>query len=129
MTPHTTTTTDLCPLQGAIPFGGEHSHLHDDLGDIADRGLFGIVWFAFLLGFAHDAESEIIGLCAGSTHCLELVGVYAITGITGIIELSMLLIAGYGHYEEQFKQYTPYLPAFSLVLLLITGAGFIIGVF
>jgi hypothetical protein len=41
----------------------------------------------------------------------------------------MLLIARYEHYKETVEQYTPYLPAFSVTVLIIIGFGFIIGVF
>ncbi len=114
-------------LKGIIPFVGEHSHA--DIDDAADRGLLGIAWFAFLLGFAHEEEFEIIALCAGSNYCLELMSAYAITVIVGIVGFTMLLIAGYQHYEERVERYTPYLPAFSAAVLVIMGTGFIIGVF
>lgn len=112
-----------------IPFAGGHSHSQESLDDAADRGLFGIAWFAFLLGFAHEEEFEIIALCAGSNYCLELMSAYAITVIVGIVGLTMLLIAGYQHYEEKVEQYTPYLPAVSAAVLIGMGVGFIIGVF
>lgn len=95
----------------------------------ADRGLFEIAWVAFVLGVAHEEEFEIIALCAGSTHCLELMGVYAVTVIAGIVTLTLLLIAGYQRSEETVRQYTPYLPAFSAVVLSIMGVGFITGLF
>lgn len=116
-------------LKGFIPFVGGHSHSHDGPEEAADRGLVGIAWFAFVLGFAHEEEFEIIALCAGSNHCLELMSAYALTVIVGIVGLTMLLIAGYQHSEEKVAQYTPYLPAFSAVVLIIMGFGFIIGVF
>jgi ABC-type nickel/cobalt efflux system permease component RcnA len=107
---------------------GGHSHEHrTEPATDADRGLFGIAWFAFVLGFAHEEEFEIIGLCAGSTHCLELMAAYALTVIVGIVALTMLLIAGYEHYEERVERYTPYLPAFSAAVLIIMGVGFITG--
>jgi nickel/cobalt exporter len=116
-------------LKGFIPFVGGHSHAHDAPDETADRGLLGIAWFAFVLGFAHEEEFEIIALCAGSTHCLELMSAYALTVIAGIVGLTMLLIAGYQHSEEKVQQYTPYLPAFSAAVLSIMGVGFIVGVF
>ncbi|SFC74994.1 High-affinity nickel-transport protein [Halobiforma haloterrestris] len=116
-------------LKGFIPFVGGHSHSHEDPKETADRGLLGIAWFAFILGFAHEEEFEIIALCAGSTHCLELMSAYALTVIAGIVGLTMLLIAGYQHSEEKVEQYTPYLPAFSAAILIIMGVGFITGVF
>jgi ABC-type nickel/cobalt efflux system permease component RcnA len=116
-------------LKGFVPFVGVDSHPHDDPEEAADRGLLGIAWFAFVLGFAHEEEFEIIALCAGSNHCLELMSAYALTVIAGIVGLTMLLIAGYQHSEEKVEQYTPYLPAFSATVLIIMGVGFIAGVF
>ncbi|WP_408959615.1 hypothetical protein [Natrinema sp. 74] len=107
----------------------DHGHSHDDLEPDADRDLLGIAWFAFVLGFAHEEEFEIIALCAGSTHCLELMSAYALTVIVGIVGLTMLLIAGYQHYEERVEQYTPYLPAFSAAVLVAMGVGFAVGLF
>ena len=62
--------------------------------DAAERGLFGIALFGFLLGFAHEEAFEISALCAGSNHCLELMAAYAITVVVSIVGLTMLLIAG-----------------------------------
>lgn len=119
----------LSRLKRFIPFVGGHSHSHENLDEAADRGLLGIAWFAFVLGFAHEEEFEIIALCAGSNHCLELMTAYALTVIVGIVGLTMLLIAGYQHSEEKVEKYTPYLPAFSAAVLIVMGCGFIIGVF
>jgi len=114
-------------VKGYLPFVGGHSH--GNLDEATDRGLFGIAWFAFLLGFAHEEEFEIIALCAGSNYCLELMSAYAITVIVGIVGLTMLLIAGYQHSQERVEQYTPYLPAFSAVVLTVMGVGFMVGLF
>jgi hypothetical protein len=40
-------------LEGFVPFVGERSHSRGTLDDAADRGLLGVAWFAFPLGFAH----------------------------------------------------------------------------
>jgi ABC-type nickel/cobalt efflux system permease component RcnA len=116
-------------LKGLVPFLGGHSHSHGNLDDAADRGLLGIAWFAFVLGFAHEEEFEIIALCAGSNHCLELMSAYAVTVVVGIVGLTMLLIAGYQRYEERVERYTPYLPAFSAAVLVVMGVGFVVGLF
>ncbi|ADJ15254.1 hypothetical protein C497_13321 [Halalkalicoccus jeotgali B3] len=105
------------------------SHSHGSPDEAAERGLLGIAWFAFVLGFAHEEEFEIIALYAGSNHCLELMSAYAITVIVGIVGLTMPLIAGYQHSEERIETYTPYLPAFSAAVLIIMGVGFITGLF
>ena len=116
-------------IKRALPFVGGHSHDHGNLDEAAERGLFGIAWFAFLLGFAHEEEFEIIAMCAGSTHCLELMSAYALTVVVGIVGFTMLLVAGYEHYEERVERYTPYLPAFSAAVLVVMGLGFVSGVF
>jgi nickel/cobalt exporter len=117
----------LARVRRYVPFIGGHSGSHGSLDEATDRGLYGIAWFAFVLGFAHEEEFEIIALCAGSTYCLELMSAYALTVIVGIVGLTMLLIAGYEHYEETVEQYTPYLPAFSAAVLTVMGLGFISG--
>ena len=116
-------------LRGGLPFVGGLPDIHGRLDEQANRGLWGIAWFAFLLGFANQEEFEIIAPCAGSTHCLELMTAYALTVITGIVGLTMLLIAGYQHYRERIERYTPYLPAFSAGVLVVMGVGFIANVF
>ncbi|RJT04746.1 hypothetical protein [Halococcus sp. IIIV-5B] len=121
----------LSRIKGYLPFVGSHSHSHEasDASETADRGLLGIAWFAFVLGFAHEEEFEIIGLCAGSNYCLELMTAYALTVIVAIVSLTLLLVAGYQHSEERVERYTPYLPLFSAVVLIIIGFGFITGLF
>ncbi|MFC6837903.1 hypothetical protein [Halomarina ordinaria] len=119
----------LARITQALPFGGGHSHDHESMDEPTDRGLLGIAWFAFLLGFAHEEEFEIIALCAGSDYCLELMSAYAVTVIVGIVGLTMLLIAGYEQYEEEVEKYTPYLPMLSAAVLVLMGAGFILGLF
>ena len=80
-----------------------------------------------MLGFAHEGEFEIIGLCAGSTHCLELMTAYALTVIAGIVGLTMLWVAGYERYEERLERYAPHLPLVSAAVLVTIGAGFVLG--
>ena len=123
-------------VRGVLPFvetgsqdHGDDGHGHGGLEEAADRGLWGIAWFAFVLGFAHEEEFEIIALCAGSTYCLELMLTYALTVVAGIVGLTLLLIAGYEHSEERVAALTPYLPAFSATVLVAMGVGFVLGVF
>ena len=113
-------------LKTLVPFvGGGHAHGEMD----TDRGLLGIAWFAFVLGFAHEEEFEIIALCAGSDACLELMSAYALTVVVGIVGLTMLLIAGYQRCEERVERYAPYFPVFSAVVLVVMGVGFVTGIF
>ncbi|WP_137286030.1 HoxN/HupN/NixA family nickel/cobalt transporter [Halorussus salinisoli] len=117
----------LGKLKMAVPFVGGHSH--GSAEEAAERGLWGIAGFAFVLGFAHEEEFEIIAMCAGSDYCLSLMTVYALTVVVGIVTLTLLLIAGYQRYEERVERYTDYLPAFSAAVLIVMGLGFISGLF
>jgi nickel/cobalt exporter len=118
-------------IESKLPFvgGDDHDHSHPDPGDAADRGLVGIAGFAFLLGFAHEEEFEIIGLCLGSSHCLTLMLVYALTVIVGIVGLTLLLIAGYERYEDRVEKYADHLPTVSAAVLIVMGIGFVLGLF
>jgi ABC-type nickel/cobalt efflux system permease component RcnA len=121
----------LARVRGFLPFVGgySHEHGHGSIDEATERGLLGIAWFAFLLGFAHEEEFEIIALCAGSTRCLELMTAYALTVILGIVVLTMALIAGYSRFEERVERYASYLPVVSAAVLMIMGLGFVLGLF
>jgi nickel/cobalt exporter len=82
-----------------------------------------------LLGFAHEEEFEIIGLCLGSSHCLSLMLVYAVTVIVGIVGLTLLLIGGYERYEDRVEAYADFLPRISAGVLIVMGIGFMGGLF
>jgi len=116
----------LSRVNGWLPDRPDHAHAAAP--ETGDRGLFGLAWFAFVLGFAHEEEFEIIALCAGTTDCLELMTAYALAVILGIVGLTMSLIAGYSRAEARLGRYTPYLPAVSAGVLIIMGFGFIAGV-
>ena len=65
----------------------DHSHDHDhglSTDDVDEAGLWGIVTTAFVLGFAHEEEFEIIGLCLGLRYCLELMLVYALAVLVAL---------------------------------------------
>ncbi|WP_435181569.1 hypothetical protein [Halorussus sp. AFM4] len=118
-------------LKTAMPFvgGHGHGHGHGSAEEAAERGLWGIAGFAFVLGFAHEEEFEIIAMCAGSSYCLSLMTTYALTVVAGIVTLTLLLIAGYQRYEQRVERYTAYLPAFSAAVLILMGLGFVTGLF
>jgi len=129
---------------GVREYRGEHSHSHGsghdhddhhthDHGDhdtdaFEGKGLLGIAWVAFVLGFAHEEEFEIIALCAGSDRCLELMTAYALTVVVAIVALTLALVAGYQHFEERVEAYAHHLPTVSAAVLVLMGVGFLTGV-
>ncbi|RYJ13472.1 hypothetical protein ELS19_05505 [Halogeometricum borinquense] len=119
----------LARLTSALPFVGGHSHSHRLGSDPAETSLWSIAWFAFLLGFAHEEEFEIILLCTGSNYCLELMTIYALTVIVGIVSLTLLLVAGYYRYEDRVESVAEHFPTISAAILISMGLGFLFGVF
>jgi nickel/cobalt exporter len=117
----------LARLRSALPSLG-HSHDHDDLEGAADEGIWSIAVTAFVLGFAHEEEFEIIALCAGSSLCLELMLAYALAVIVGIVGLTLLLVAGYERSEDRVERLAEHFPTISAVVLIAMGAGFVAGV-
>lgn len=113
--------------------GHTHAHAHghnhgDGAVEDADKGLWPMAAAAFALGFAHEEEFEILGLCAGSELCLELMLAYALTVIAGIVALTLALIAGYDRWRHRLEQWAPHLPKVSAAILILMGTGFIAGV-
>ena len=105
--------------------GHEHGEPHQRNGG---NGLWRIAGAAFVLGFAHQEEFEIIGLCAGSEFCLEIMVVYALAVILAIVALTLLMIAGYRRLEGRLEHVARHLPKFSGAILIAMGAGFIAGI-
>jgi nickel/cobalt exporter len=116
-------------VTSALPSAGAHSHGLGSMDDAAEQGLWGIAGFAFLLGFAHEEEFEIIAICTGSSYCLELMLIYAVTVVVGIVGLTLALVAGYHAFEERVERLSAHFPTISGVVLLGMGFGFLLGVF
>ncbi|MFC6825896.1 hypothetical protein [Halopelagius fulvigenes] len=115
-------------LRGVLPSGG-HSHDHDrSEPDASETSLRSLASFAFVLGFAHEEEFEIILLCSGSNYCLELMTAYALAVVAGIVGLTLLLVAGYYRYEDRVEAVAPYFPTLSALVLIAMGLGFVLGV-
>ena len=107
--------------------GQSHHHNHD-VGHGPDKSLWAIAGAAFALGFAHEEELEIIGMCAGSELCLELMLLYAVSVILAIVALTLALIAGYDRWRHRLEHWAPHLPKISAGILIMMGVGFVTGV-
>jgi len=118
-------------VRRVVPFVDQsgHSHSHDHLDETPDRGLYGMAALAFALGFTHNEEFDIIAICTGSSYCLELMFLYSLAVITSLVGVTLLLVAGYQRYEDRLEDYAEYLPAFTAIILIVMGVGFILGIF
>lgn len=120
----------LARARALLPFVGGNGNPRDWTSVSDGTGLLGITWTAFVLGFAHEEEFEIIGLCTGSpSYCLPLMLVYSLAVIVALVALTLGLVAGYERYEERVGQYVPYFPIVSAVVLWAMGIGFVLGLF
>ncbi|MDS0293068.1 hypothetical protein [Halogeometricum luteum] len=125
----------LTRLKSALPFVGGHSHSHSHDrshgfdGDASGTTLWSLAWFAFVLGFAHEEEFEILLLCTGSSYCLELMSAYALAVLAGIVSLTLLLVAGYYRYEDRVESLAEHFPTISAAILILMGLGFLTGLF
>lgn len=133
----------LWQLRGALRGGGHHHAHHDhhhhrhhhgdkhDHGHAAEPGaatsLWGLAGAAFALGFAHEEEIQMIGICAGTDLCLTLMLIYALAVVLAITTLTLLLIAGFEHFRHRLAHLAPYLPVVSAVILIAMGTGFMAG--
>jgi len=115
----------------------DHSHDHDDGGHSHDHGLsaddpnglWGIAGAAFLLGFAHEEEIQVLGFCTGASgQCVELILVYALAVVIALVALTLLLVAGFDRYEERMAGYAEYFHYVSGGVLVLMGLGFVAGV-
>jgi ABC-type nickel/cobalt efflux system permease component RcnA len=126
----------LWELRGHHGYGHGHQHVHGhdrdhghaERGAAADKGLWGLAGAAFALGFAHEEEFQIIGLCAGSDFCLELMLAYAFAVVLAMVALTLLLIAGYQRWRHRLEHWAPHLPKVSAGILILMGVGFVAGV-
>ena len=113
---------------------GHHHHGQPENGNgepsqrQGEGGLWRIAGAAFVLGFAHEEEFAIIGLCAGSELCLEIMVVYALVVILAIVALTLLMIAGYRTLQHRLEHVARHLPKLSGAILIAMGAGFIAGI-
>jgi hypothetical protein len=107
---------------------GQHGHDHTLSADDS-RSLWGLASSAFVLGFAHEEEFEILGFCTGATdQCLPLMLAYAAAVVLALVALTLLLMAGFERYEERVGRWAEHFPTLSAVVLVLMGLGFILGV-
>jgi ABC-type nickel/cobalt efflux system permease component RcnA len=115
-----------------------HSHAHAGVEDepqhahtgeqAARRGLWGIVAFAFALGFAHEEEFAVVALCAGRASCWGVMGVYAVAVAASILALTLASVATFNRFETRLARWERYLPNVSALVLALMGFAYLLGV-
>jgi threonine/homoserine/homoserine lactone efflux protein len=107
-----------------------HHHGEESEGDQATlsrerRGFFGLLLFAILLGFAHEEEFQILGICAGEiTHCFSLMILYAGSVILALTLATLLFL--HSPRLLPLKGFERFLPWLTGILLLATGVRYLL---
>ncbi|MFC7228139.1 hypothetical protein N0B31_12070 [Salinirubellus salinus] len=116
------------PALGETDGGHGDGHAHALSAD-DPRGLWGLASSAFVLGFAHEEEFEILGFCTGATdRCLPLMLAYAGAVVLALVGLTLLLVAGFERYEDRVGRWAEHFPTVSAAVLVLMGLGFLAGV-
>jgi len=54
--------------------------------------------------------------------------VYAVAVLVALVALTLLLVAGFEHYEDRVARLAEHFPTISAAVLILIGLGFIFGV-
>lgn len=116
---------------GIKEFLHKHHHSHDPAVHDPDRlsqgkgGFAALLLFAILLGFAHEEEFQILGICAGElNHCFSLMIFYALSVILSLTLTTILILLS--PRLLPLKRIEPVLPWLTGFLLLLTGIRFLV---
>lgn len=96
-------------------------------GEAADNGLWGMIAFAFALGFAHEEEFSIIALCAGRANCWAVMAPYAAAVAASILGLTMISVATFNRFRSRLEPWAGHLPLLSGLILGLIGFGYLFG--
>lgn len=105
---------------------GGHSHVEERPKPGED--LWGIVAFAFALGFAHEEEFAIVALCAGKTSCWWVMGTYALAVAGVILALTLVSVAAVDRFRQRLDPWRERLPRISAVILVGMGLLYAAGI-
>ena len=99
------------------PGQSQHTHWHKHSIDIA-LGLWGLAWFAFLLGFAHEEEFALLALVASGINAWVLMISYGVAVLLGLIIVTVASVKIYKALQPKLIRYERYIPKISAGLLV-----------
>lgn len=98
------------------PGQGQHSHMHRHAAEVA-LSLWGIVSFAFVLGFVHEEEFALLALVAGGANAWLLMISYGVSVLLGLIVVTLIGVKVYKHLQPKLSQYERYIPKAGAAIL------------
>ncbi len=102
-----------------------HNHSHEHLTGVA-LSLWGLAWFAFILGFAHEEEFALLALVAGGVNAWVLMLSYGVAVLLGLIAVTIGGVKIYKTLQPKLMRYERYVPKISAVILAVMAIVIII---
>lgn len=100
------------------PDEGQHSHQHKHTTGIA-LSLWGLVTFAFILGFAHEEEFALLALVAGGVNAWLLMLAYGVSVLLGLVMVTIAGVKIYKKMKPKLERYEKYVPKISAGILVV----------
>ena len=107
------------------PGQGWHTHKHRHRAAVA-MSLLGLVWFAFILGFAHEEEIALLALVAGGLDAWVLMLAYGVSVLLGLIAATIIGVKIYERFQPRLARYEKHIPKISAGILLIMATAVIL---
>ncbi len=99
------------------PGQSRHTHWHKHSIGVA-LGLWGLAWFAFLLGFAHEEEFALLALVVSGINAWVLMISYGVAVLLGLIIVTVASVKIYKVLQPKLVRYERYIPKISAGLLV-----------
>ncbi len=104
--------------EGEHPNQGQHNHWHKHITGIA-LSLWGLVSFAFVLGFAHEEEFALLALVAGGVNAWILMLSYGVSVLLGLMAATIVGVKIYKTLQPKLIRYEKYVPKISAGILVV----------
>ncbi|MFC2072532.1 nickel/cobalt transporter [Chloroflexota bacterium] len=103
--------------EGEHPNQGQHTHWHKHITGIA-LSLWGLVWFALVLGFAHEEEFTLLALVAGGINAWILMLSYGVSVLLGLMVVTIVGVKIYKTLQPKLVCYEKYVPKINAGILV-----------
>ncbi len=81
--------------------------------------LWGLAWFAFVLGFAHEEEFALLALVAGGVNAWVLMLSYGLAVLLGLIAVTIVGVKIYKILQPKLMRYEKYIPKIGAGILVV----------
>lgn len=99
------------------PEQGQHTHWHKHATGIA-LSLWGLTWFAFVLGFAHEEEFALLAMVAGGVNAWILMLSYGVSVLLGLMVVTIVSVKIYKQVQPKLMHYERYIPKIGAAILV-----------